>query len=177
MDGARLLNAVVATGVAADRYAKPVDSVWLDLSKGLGCPFGGVLAGSEDFIESAWHHKHRLGGAMRQAGIMAAAGLYALDHHVDRLAEDHANAQFFAQRLAEVKGLRIIGEPVETNLVFIDVGGTGQTAAEIANRLVQRGVRIDVESPDTLRAVTHLDISRSMVEEAADIFLKVINSF
>ena len=176
MDGARLLNAVVATGVSAESYSNPFDSVWLDLSKGLGCPFGGVLAGSEEFIEAAWGHKHRLGGAMRQAGIMAAAGLYSLDHHVDRLAEDHANAQFFARRLAEGKGLQIIGEPVETNLVFIDVRGTGHTAGEIAHRLGQRGVRIDVESPSILRAVTHLDVSRSMVEEAADIFLEVISS-
>ena len=175
MDGARLLNAVVATGVSADRYSKPFDSVWLDLSKGLGCPFGGVLAGDEDFIEAAWVHKHRLGGAMRQAGIMAAAGIYSLDHHVNRLAEDHANAQLFAQRLAEGKDLHIIGEPVETNLVFIDVRGTGHTAGDIASQLVQRGVRIGVDSPYTLRAVTHLDVSRSMVEEAAEIFLEVIN--
>ena len=93
MDGARILNAVVASGIAAQRMAAPCDSVWLDLSKGLGCPVGGVLAGSRAFIDEAWRWKHRLGGALRQSGILAAAGLYALDHNVERLAEDHANAR------------------------------------------------------------------------------------
>ena len=104
MDGARILNAVVASGIAAQRMAAPCDSVWLDLSKGLGCPVGGVLAGSRAFIDEAWRWKHRLGGALRQSGMLAAAGLYALDHNVERLAEDHANARRLADMLGNVAG-------------------------------------------------------------------------
>ena len=120
MDGARILNAVVASGVAAQRMAAPCDSVWLDLSKGLGCPVGGVLAGSKAFIDEAWRWKHRLGGALRQSGMLAAAGLYALDHNVERLAEDHGNARRLAEMLGNLAGIRIMNPEVETNIVFID---------------------------------------------------------
>ena len=168
MDGARLLNAVVASGVAAKDFADPFDSVWIDLSKGLGCPVGGVLAGSKAFVEAAWVWKHRLGGAMRQAGILAAAGLYALDHHVARLADDHDNARIFAGRIAELPGIKLDPAKVETNLVFFGVEGTGRTAADIAQRLLAFGVRIGVEDTYRMRAVTHLDVDRVGVEEAAD---------
>jgi threonine aldolase len=168
MDGARLLNAVVASGVAAKDFADPFDSVWIDLSKGLGCPVGGVLAGSKAFVEAAWVWKHRLGGAMRQAGILAAAGLYALDHHVARLADDHDNARVFAGRIAELPGIKLDPAKVETNLVFFGVEGTGRTAADIAQRLLAFGVRIGVEDTYRMRAVTHLDVDRAGVEEAAD---------
>jgi threonine aldolase len=174
MDGARLLNAVVASGVAAKVFAAPFDSVWLDLSKGLGCPVGGVLAGSGSFIEAAWVWKHRLGGALRQAGILAAAGLYALDHHVERLAEDHANARAFAQRIARIRGIRLDPGNVETNLVFFDVEETGRTAEEIAARLRSSGVRIGVEDLHRMRAVTHLDVDRAAVELAADALKEAI---
>lgn len=168
MDGARILNAVVASGVSAKAYAAPFDSVWLDLSKGLGCPIGGVLAGSKAFIEEAWTWKHRLGGAMRQAGFLAAAGIYALDHHVHRLAEDHDNARAFAARISHIPGIRLDPADVETNLVFFNVEGTGRTGNDIAGRLRARGVRIGVEDTYRMRAVTHLDVNRAGVEEAAE---------
>src|SRR6185369_11982316 len=126
MDGARILNAVIASGVAAKRMAAPCDSAWLDLSKGLGCPVGGVLAGTKAFIADAWRWKHRLGGALRQSGMLAAAGLYALDRNVERLGEDHANAKRLAQMLGNIDGIRIMNPEVETNIVFIDPSASGR---------------------------------------------------
>ena len=174
MDGARLMNAVVASGVAADDFAKDFDSVWLDLSKGLGCPVGGVLAGSKAFIEEAGVWKHRFGGAMRQAGIIAAAGVYALDHHVERLAEDHENAQIFANRVAELPGIVLDPPDVETNLVFFDVSGAGISAYAVVERLLEEGIRVGAESKTHLRAVTHLDVDRAGVEQAADALSRII---
>ncbi|MDX1489390.1 MAG: GntG family PLP-dependent aldolase, partial [Acidiferrobacterales bacterium] len=174
MDGARLMNAVVASGSPAAKFAAPFDSVWLDLSKGLGCPVGGVLAGRRDFIEEAWRWKHRLGGAMRQSGILAAAGIYALAHHVERLAEDHANARLFAERIAGIAGIELRPASVETNLVFFSVEATGLNAAEVAARLLERGVQIGVEGSHVMRAVTHLDVDRRGVEEAAATLAAVI---
>ena len=168
MDGARLFNAVVASGVAAGDYAVPFDSLWIDLSKGLGCPVGAVLTGSRGFIDQAWRWKQRMGGAMRQAGIIAAAGVYALEHHVERLAEDHANARLFADLIAAAPGVELEPETVETNIVFFDVAGTGLTAAEIADRLAGRGVRSGAMGRSQLRACTHLDVNRQQVEEAAE---------
>lgn len=167
MDGARLMNACVASGVAAADYAAPFDSLWIDLSKGLGCPIGGVLAGSGDFIARAWRWKQRLGGAMRQAGIIAAAGVYALENNVERLAEDHANARLFADRLADVPGIAVEPDAVETNIVFFDVGGTGLTADQVAERLADHGVRIGPMGEDLMRAVTHLDVTTEQVAKAA----------
>jgi len=164
MDGARLLNASVASAVPPSAYAEPFDTVWLDLSKGLGCPVGSVLAGSSDSIEMAWRWKHRLGGAMRQAGILAAAGLYALDHHIDRLEEDHANARRLAQGLANVNGLSLKWETIETNMVFINVSKSSISAPELASRLLGDGIAIGVESTTELRAVTHLDVSKRHIE-------------
>jgi threonine aldolase len=167
MDGARLMNACVASGVAAADYAAPFDSLWIDLSKGLGCPIGGVLAGSGDFIARAWRWKQRLGGAMRQAGIIAAAGVYALENNVERLAEDHANARLFADLLADVPGIAVEPEAVETNIVFFDVGDTGLTADQVAERLADHGVRIGPMGEDLMRAVTHLDVTTEQVAKAA----------
>lgn len=174
MDGARLLNAVVATGIPAKDYAKTMDSLWIDLSKGLGCPVGGVLAGSDDFIEQAWPWKHRLGGAMRQAGILAAAGIYALDHHVERLAEDHQNAQVFAELISNIPGLRLENPAVETNLIFINVENTGLNASDISARMLNQGVRIGITNENCLRAVTHLDVSEDDVREAAKTLAEVL---
>jgi len=174
MDGARLLNAVVATGIPAKDYAKTMDSLWIDLSKGLGCPVGGVLAGSHDFIEQAWPWKHRLGGAMRQAGILAAAGIYALDHHVERLAEDHQNAQVFAELISNIPGLRLENPQVETNLIFINVENTGLNASDISARMLNQGVRIGITNENCLRAVTHLDVGADDVREAAKILAEVL---
>ncbi len=131
MDGARLFNAVVASGTSARAFAAHFDSLWIDLSKGLGAPIGAVLAGSRDFIEEAWRFKQRFGGAMRQAGIIAAGGVYALRHHVDRLAEDHERARRLASGLAEIPGLALDPERVETNIVIFDVSRTGLSGDDL----------------------------------------------
>lgn len=168
MDGARLLNAVVASGVDAKSYCDGFDAAWIDFSKGLGAPMGAALAGSRAFIDEAWRWKQRMGGAMRQAGILAAAALYALDHHVERLAEDHANARILAERLSGIPGVGVDPSRVETNIVMIDVSRCGATAPEIGKRLREKGVRIGAIDTATLRAVTHLDVDRDDVLEAAD---------
>lgn len=174
MDGARLMNAVVASGVPAREYAAPFDSVWIDFSKGLGAPVGAALAGSPEFIRSAWRWKHQFGGAMRQAGIIAAGALYALEHHVERLAEDHANAHSLTRGLAEIDGLTV--EPVETNIVFFDVAGLGLSAEAFNQAAVAFGLRFSVSGPTRLRAVTHLDVSSAQIEEAVEIVRKVAHT-
>ncbi len=174
MDGARLLNAVVASGVPARDFAEPFDSLWLDLSKGLGCPVGAVLAGSADFIEQAWQWKQRMGGAMRQSGSIAAAGVHALEHHVDRMAEDHENAQFFAEAIANLPGIRVEPDRIETNMVFFDVSQTGLTAAELHQRLLDRGVRIGENDQYRMRVVTHLDVTRDQIAKAAEAVREVV---
>ncbi len=166
MDGARLPNAVAASGISAAAMSEGCDSVWFDLSKGLGCPVGGVLAGSKEFINEAWRWKHRMGGAMRQSGIIAAAGLYALDHNINRLTEDHSNAKRLASVLGATKGVTVLNPKVETNLLFLDVSATGRSAPDISAALLQKGVRIGAMTPVMLRAVTHLDVSRDDIETA-----------
>lgn len=167
MDGARLLNAVVATGTPAHAFAASFDSIWIDLSKGLGAPVGAVLAGSGEFIEQAWRFKQRFGGAMRQAGIIAAAGVYALRHHVDRLAEDHERARQLARGLAELQEVTLDPERVETNIVVFDVSRTGLSGEVFGARtLASHGVRFSVLGPSTVRAVTHLDIPPDGIERA-----------
>src|SRR5512138_1391 len=173
MDGARLLNAVVASGVSAKKYAKPFDSLWIDLSKGLGCPVGAVLAGSKEFIEEAWRLKQRTGGAMRQAGIIAAAGVYALEHHVERLAEDHANAKLFAESLRNLPGVKVDPQAVETNIVFFDIAGTGMTADPFCDALKQKGVDLG-GAGTSIRAVTHIDVTRADIEAAVTAIRDVI---
>jgi threonine aldolase len=163
MDGARLMNAVVAAGVPAHEMAAGYDSVWLDFTKGLGAPLGAVLAGSEAFIGAAWRWKQRLGGGLRQAGIVAAACLYALDHHIDRLAEDHANARVLARGLAQLPGITV--EPPQTNLVFFDTTGTGYPAETLAERARARGIQFSVMGPFRGRACTHLDVTSEGVAE------------
>lgn len=168
MDGARLFNASVARNISAKDYAGGLDSVWIDLSKGLGAPVGAVLAGSQAFIEKAWQWKQRIGGAMRQAGIIAAAGIYALQHHLERLVEDHRNAKRFAQGIADAPGIQIDLEAVETNIVRFDVAETGIAAREFADRLLaEEGVRVSVIDPTALRAVLHLDITTTEVNVAS----------
>ena len=169
MDGARLFNAVVASGTAARAFAAHFDSLWIDLSKGLGAPVGAVLAGSRGFIEEAWRFKQRFGGAMRQAGIIAAAGVFALRHNVDRLAEDHERARQLAYGLADVGGLALNPERVETNIVIFDVSRTGLSGDAFASRtLSSHGVRFSVLGPTTVRAVTHLDIPPDGIERALE---------
>jgi threonine aldolase len=169
MDGARLLNAVVASGTSAAQFAAPFDSAWIDLSKGLGAPIGAVLVGSRGFIEEAWRFKQRYGGAMRQAGIVAAAGIYALRHHVDRLAEDHEQARRLAQGLAGIRGIALDPDLVETNIVVFDVRETGLTGESFGARtLASHGVRFSVLGPTRIRAVTHLDIPSGGIDLALD---------
>ncbi len=176
MDGARLLNAVVATGIAANEYAASFDSAWIDFSKGLGAPVGAVLAGNQDFIFEAWQWKQCLGGAMRQAGIIAAACVYALRHHVERLAEDHENAQLLARGLSRIRGVSLNPSEVQTNIVILDISKTGQTALDISERFLSHGLRMSVVGTTRLRAVTHLDISRRQIEEALLIVKRVLET-
>jgi threonine aldolase len=167
MDGARLFNAVVATGTPARAFAAPFDSVWVDLTKGLGAPVGAVLAGSRGFIAEAWRFKQRFGGAMRQAGIIAAAGLHALEHHIERLADDHERARRLARGLADLPGIAVDADRVETNIVIFDVSAAGVTGEAFAERAQARGgVRFSVIGPTTVRAVTHLDLPPDAVERA-----------
>ena len=166
MDGARLLNAAVAMGVPAAEQAAGFDSVWLDFTKGLGAPVGAVLAGSSAFIGAAWRWKQRLGGALRQGGICAAACLYALDHNVARLAEDHANAAALARGLAQLPGIAV--EAPETNLVFFDTTASGITAAELAARARRAGVQLSTMGRYRVRACTHLDVDRDGIALALD---------
>ncbi|HEX2338477.1 MAG TPA: GntG family PLP-dependent aldolase [Hyphomicrobiaceae bacterium] len=174
MDGARILNAQIASGVTAKRMAAPCDSVWLDLSKGLGCPVGAVLAGSRAFIDEAWAWKHRLGGALRQSGILAAAGIYALDHNVERLAEDHANARRLAEMIGGLAGMRIMNPEVETNIVFLDPSGSGRKPKEIVAALAKRGVRMGTSYGGMIRAVTHLDVESDDIVAAVAALSRVL---
>jgi threonine aldolase len=163
LDGARLLNAVVAADVAARDFAGPFDSAWIDFTKGLGAPVGAALAGPRDFIAEAWRLKQQMGGAMRQAGIIAAGGIFALRHHVKRLAEDHANARRLAAGLAELPGVVLDPASVETNIVIFELRGALGAEAAVAALLAQ-GVRMGAMGPRTVRAVTHLDVGAEQIE-------------
>ncbi len=163
MDGARLLNAVAKTGVSPKRYARDVDTVWIDFSKGLGAPCGAVLAGSADFCRQAWRQKQGLGGAMRQSGVLAAACLYALDNHIEQQSIDNDLAASIGQRI--VKLSRVANMlPVDTNIIVFDVVSDAPTAAEIVERLKGRGVLLGAFGERRLRAVTCLNVD----EEAGD---------
>ena len=164
MDGARLMNAVVKSGIPAEEFAVEFDSVWIDFSKGLGAPVGAALAGTKEFIREAWRFKHQFGGAMRQAGVIAAACIYALENNVDRLAEDHENAQIRAAGIADLPGIAV--EMPETNMVFFDVKGLGLTAQEFGARVLESGVRLSTGGPTRVRAVTHIDIDRAGIDKA-----------
>ena len=171
MDGARLLNATVATSISARDMAAGWDSAWIDFSKGLGAPIGAVIAGSREFIDQVWRWKQRLGGSMRQAGICAAACTYALDYHVERLAEDHANARALARGLAQVSGIEV-QEP-ETNLVFFKPDGAGVTGDAMVGALRQRGVMLAMMD-GRIRACTHLDVTAAMIEETVGLVREVV---
>jgi threonine aldolase len=171
MDGARLMNAAVALGVPASDIAAGCDSVWLDFTKGLAAPLGAVLAGSRAFIGQAWRWKQRLGGSMRQGGICAAACLYALEHNIGRLADDHANARSLARGMAQIPGITV--EMPETNLVFFDTEGTGMTADAFAGRLRVAGVLVSASGKYRARACLHLDVTASQVNEALSVMTQV----
>ncbi len=161
-DGARLMNAVVASGVRASEWGSEVDSIWIDFTKGLGAPMGAVLAGPAAFIEEAWLYKHRFGGAMRQAGIAAAGCIHALDHHVERLADDHDHASALAAGL-RAQGHEVI-EP-DTNIVIFDVGHLGMSSTDYCRRANEVGVEI-VALGERVRGVTHLDVDADDISEA-----------
>jgi threonine aldolase len=173
MDGARLLNATVATGIAARDMAAGWDSVWIDFSKGLGAPIGAGLAGSREFIDEVWRWKQRLGGSMRQSGVCAAACIYALDHHIDRLADDHANARALARGLSQIEGVEV--QRPETNLVFFDPAGSGVAGAQMVAALRQRGVLLAMMD-GRIRACTHLDISAAMIEETLGLVREIVRA-
>ncbi len=176
LDGARLLNACVETKAAPADYTRSCDSATLCFSKGLGCPVGSIVAGPKDFIEQARRWRKVFGGGMRQAGILAAAAIYALEHNVTRLAEDHENARILARGLAEIDSLDIHPEEVETNMVFFDCPRTGLTAAELRQRMADAGVRMYDTAPSRIRLVTHLDVTRDQILAAIDLFKKVLSS-
>jgi threonine aldolase len=174
LDGARLLNASVALGVDPAEIAARFDTVTLCLSKGLGCPLGALLAGSDELIERAWREKHLFGGAMRQAGIVAAAGVYALDHHVDRLAEDHARARVLGERL-QAAGLAVDVDQIETNFVQVDVAPLGLARAEALAHLRDADVGLSATIHATvLRAVTHLGITDDDVDRASELIPRAL---
>jgi threonine aldolase len=171
MDGARLLNACVATGISARDMASGWDSAWIDFSKGLGAPVGGAIAGSRQFIDDVWRWKQRLGGSMRQAGICAAACVYALDHHVDRLADDHANARALARGLSQINGVEV--QQPETNLVFFKPDGAGISGDKMVEALRKHGVMLAVMD-GRIRACTHLDVTAEMIEETVGLVREIV---
>jgi threonine aldolase len=169
LDGARLWNAIVATGVPAAEWGKKFDTISVCFSKGLGAPVGSALAGPAEFITRARRYRKIFGGAMRQAGVLAAAAIYALDHNIERLAADHRNARLIAQAIADVPGLRLDPPDVHTNLVWFDVEPELEPAKEVLAKLKTRGVLIGGGDGQVLRACTHLDISAADAERAADV--------
>lgn len=172
LDGARLWNAAVAAGVTPARLAQGADTVMVSISKGLGCPVGSCLGFKTGMRARAWEVRRRLGGGMRQSGILAAAGLYAIEHNLNRIAEDHANATRFAEMLSDSRTVR--PSVPETNIVMVDLLRDGDTSESASLRLSQAGVRLVPFGPRRLRAVTHLDVSRADVERAARIVLETL---
>jgi len=174
LDGARLFNAVAASGIPAAEYAAAFDTVSICLSKGLGAPVGSVLAGDAATIALARRARKLYGGGMRQAGIIAAAGLHALQHNVARLAEDHRRARSLAERLAALPGLEVDLDTVQTNMIFAGTRGTGRPAADLAVRLGEAGVLCLAEGPWTVRFVTHLDLDDGDIEQTAAVVERVV---
>jgi threonine aldolase len=174
LDGARLWNAAATRGTTARELAAPFDVVSVALSKGLGAPAGSVLAGPRDVIRDCIRHRRMLGGAMRQVGILAAAGLYGLDHHLDRLSEDHDHARMIAARLRDNPRVSLVADPVETNIVIFSLGPGAPDAAGVIAAARARGVLVVAFGPRTVRAVTHLDVTRDQCERAASVLVDVI---
>jgi threonine aldolase len=174
MDGARLWNACVATGISPKEYTVPFDSVSACLSKGLGCPAGSIVAGSREFIKRIHRFRKMVGGGMRQVGFLAAAGIYALDHHIDRMEEDHRKAKKMAQGLAGIKNIIIHPEEVETNILFFDVSPSERTAHEVAAAVREKGVRVHPTSKTRIRCVAHLDVSFADIDRALEVIAGVM---
>jgi threonine aldolase len=174
LDGARLLNAAVARGDHPATLATPFDLVSISLSKGLGCPVGSVLAGSRDDVAALVRYRRMLGGAMRQSGVLAAAGVHALEHHVERLAEDHINARLIGGRLFSCAGVRIDIDALETNIIVFHMREGAPGAAAVVARAAERDVLVMAFGPRTIRAVTHLDVSRADCEQAAEVLAEAV---
>ena len=177
VDGARLFNAAIALGMDAGDLVAEADSVSICLSKGLAAPVGSVVSGNRDFISEARRNRKVVGGGMRQAGILAAAGIVALTEMVDRMADDHENARKLAQGLANMEGLFIDQGLVSTNIVFVDVTKKGWTAQILAERLHNQGIRLLPTGPNRLRAVTNYHVTSSDIDYALDIFLRILKDF
>lgn len=176
LDGARLWNAAVASGAPPAELAAPFDVVWVALSKGLGAPAGSVLAGSREFVARARRYRRMFGGAMRQVGLLAAAGSYALDHHLDRLADDHAHARLIAERLARVPTVVLDLDTVQTNIVVFHLGPDAPEASAVVAAAKARGVLLVAFGPRTLRVVTHLDVTRTASLEAAEVLAELVSA-
>jgi threonine aldolase len=176
LDGARLWNAIVATGIAAAEWAQHFDTVSVCFSKGLGTPAGSALAGPKSLMARARRIRKLFGGGMRQAGILAAAALYALDHHVDRLADDHRNAQVLAEAIRDTPGLTLVPPQVDTNLVWCRVDPELGTPKDVQAALERHGVLVHPGGPHTVRACTHLDVSAAQAERAADVIRKALRT-
>jgi threonine aldolase len=175
LDGARLMNACVATGLTPKDYAQYFDSCTLCLSKGLGAPVGSLVIGSKEFIARAHRFRKQFGGGMRQAGILAAAGIYALEHNVERLAEDHLNAKRLAQGIAEIDGLAIDVNAVVTNIIYFHVRKPELNVAVLLDRLRAEGVLMLGTGPNSIRAVTHLDVAKEGIDRAVEVLRQVVH--
>jgi len=173
LDGARLWNAALASGASVAELATPFDTVWVALSKGLGAPVGSVLAGSADHMAEARRLRKRLGGGMRQAGIIAAGGLYAVRHHRERLADDHERARRLAEAIAELPAFHLDLTTVETNIIIFDVEGS--TATAVVEALANAGVQLTVFGPQTLRATTHLDVDDEAIETVVSVLRRLFS--
>lgn len=174
LDGARIFNAAVAEGVSAVEFTRDVDSLQVCLTKGLGCPLGSFVAGSREFIERADRARKRLGGGMRQAGIIAAAGVYALRNHVQRLADDHRRARILAEKINELPNLSVDMRTVESNMVYIDHSATGLSSSQIAKQLKESGVIVSTRPPRHIRMCTNLDHDDDVIDEVVDRLSKLL---
>jgi threonine aldolase len=176
MDGARLLNATVALGIDPIEYTQYVDSVTLCLSKGLGAPAGSMVAGTKEFIQQVRRFRKMYGGGMRQIGFLAAAGIYALDHHIERLAEDHQKAKRLAEALSKIPGIEIDPERVQTNILYFEVKKKGWTAQKLVEELRYREILVLLIQESLVRAVTHLDVSQEDIEKTISVFQELLGS-
>ncbi|MBI1807535.1 MAG: low-specificity L-threonine aldolase [Ignavibacteria bacterium] len=170
LDGARIWNACVVTGISPKEYAQHFDSLSVCFSKGLGAPVGSIIIGDREFVQQARKYRKLFGGGMRQAGILASAALYALDHNIERLNDDHQKASTFALGLGSLKQLEIDMNEVQTNMVFVDIMKTGKTQDEVLNLLKSKGILLTPERSSSIRAVMHLDVSMDEVTEAVSVF-------
>ena len=176
LDGARLMNACAASGHSPPEYTRFFDTVSMCFSKGLGAPVGSAVAGSKEMIRRVHRFRKMFGGGMRQAGIIAAGAMYALEHHVDRLVEDHANAKRLVTGLSGISGITVDVSGVETNMVYIDVPPTTGTAPSLCERLRAGGVLMAAVAPQRIRAVTHLDVSQQDIDRAIDVVRETVSA-